>query len=688
MIKPSVQKPFSVRKIRLRIFTVCLGFLLGFSLIGARGVELHLSDNFKLRNLAERQYKKKVVVAPKRGNILDTHGDTLAIDIQVDSLYATPSTLADPKAFAKALGPAISMDPAKILEKVSDPKKKFVWIKRRVSVEESAAAKQLALSGLGTLPEYKRHYPNGSLGANVLGAVGYDAVALSGLEMTHDETLKSADPPVLVEQDAKGRSYAPYALMGREHPNELLLTLDKTLQYIAERELKSAVEKAHAVGGVAVVMDPRTGAILAMATQPTFDPNEYYKYDTRQWRNRPVTDTFEPGSIFKAFIAGAALETGAFDLRKTLNCENGSLTLGKFTIHDTHSYGTLNLTEIIKFSSNICSYKLAQLVGKKPFYELLRGLGFGEKTGVGLPGEVGGLLAPLDRLGTLQLGTIAFGQGIAVTPLQIVSAYSALANGGVLMKPYLVKEIRDSKGNTLQKFEPQTLRRVLSEATAKTVAQLLETVVEKGGTGTKAALEAYLVAGKTGTAQKVLEGQHGYAKNKFIASFVGFAPARDPRLVVLVSIDEPKGEHYGGLVSAPVFREIMGQGLAYLKVAPDPSLLAKAKDGKKGAAPAPPGPTKKPPKPSVQVAEAKPVESEALPTEALTGELPSLAPEEAPVGVPDFRGLSVREALRRAQAKNFKLVIKGSGICNKQEPQAGLPLDEGGSIVLECAPPI
>jgi cell division protein FtsI (penicillin-binding protein 3) len=223
-----------------------------------------------------------------------------------------------------------------------------------------------------------------------------------------------------------------------------------------------------------------------MATQPTFDPNEYYKYEFKQWRNRAVTDIYEPGSIFKAFTASAALETGVFDLKQTLNCENGSMQVGKFTIHDHHGYGNLNLSDIIKYSSNICSYKLAQKVGKKRYYDLIRAFGFGHKTDVGVPGEVSGLMASYVNLGTLQLGTMAFGQGISTTPIQIASAYAAIANGGALMKPYMIKEIRDSKGQTLQTFTPQVVRQVISEKTAHTVAQLLETVVEKGGTGTAA----------------------------------------------------------------------------------------------------------------------------------------------------------------------------------------------------------
>jgi cell division protein FtsI (penicillin-binding protein 3) len=673
----SSRKPgVSMKKVRFKIGFVGVFFFLLFLLIGARAFELHLTDNEKLSHLVKNQYQRKVVVAPKRGTILDRHGDTLAIDIQVDSLYASPHLIEDRKAFAKAVAPLLGWSEAKLLEKIGDKKKKFVWLKRRLSEEDAAQLKALKLAGLGTLPEYKRFYPNGMLGANLLGAVGYDAEALSGLEMAKDDVLRSQDPPKLIEQDAKGRSYSPFALMGLEHPNGIVLTIDKTIQYVAERELKTAVDKAKAAGGIALVLDVKTGAVLAMAVQPTFDPNEYFKYAPQHWRNRIVTDIFEPGSIFKAVTAAIALETGAFDLKKTLNCENGAMQVGKFTINDTHGHGALNLNDIIKYSSNICSYKLAQLVGKKKFHEKVREFGFGQKSGIEVPGEVSGLMPSLANLGSLQLGTIAFGQGISTTPLQIASAYVAIANGGFLMKPYLIQEIRDSKDKTLRTFGPEILHQVVSETTAKEMAKMLETVVEKGGTGTAARLEEFRVAGKTGTAQKVVAGSKGYAKNKYVASFVGFAPSRDPRLVVLVSIDEPKGDYYGGLVSAPPFREIMGQSLAYLKTPPDPiepeTKLAEAKPKGKPAA-----------------KKGKPVaapEEAAETVEAISGDSP--AETVAQTTVPDLTGLSVREALRRGQSKNFKVKIRGSGICNRQEPQAGGEFETGTEIILDCEPPI
>ncbi|MDX1386288.1 MAG: penicillin-binding protein, partial [bacterium] len=555
--------------------------------------------------------------------------------------------------------------------------KKFVWIKRRISEEESRALQSLGLEGIGTLPEYKRFYPNGNLAANLIGAVGYDAKALSGLELTWDKVLKSEDPPLLVEQDAKGRSYAPYALVGLERPKQIVLSIDKTIQYITQRELSKAVEKAKAKGGVALVLKADTGEILAMAAAPTFDPNRYFDFKFNRWRNRAITDQFEPGSTFKAITAATALETGVLQPEAKIHCENGAMKVGKSVIHDHHGHGLLKLPEIIKYSSNICSYKIAHKIGKKRFHEYITSFGFGQKTGIEAPGEQAGLLASPKHMSSVQLGTIGFGQGISSTPLQMLMAYGALANGGKLMKPLLVKEVQDSEGNTLERHTPTMIKQVLREDTAQETIKLLETVVQKGGTGTQAALKNYDVAGKTGTAQKVQPGEKGYAKNKYVASFIGLAPAKNPKLVVLVSIDEPQGAYYGGTVSGPVFREIMGSSLAYLKVPPDRSgpSLPPAKIAKKPA-PKKPGDAKKDEKiPPLKGGK------DVWVAAALTGSPEGLKP------IPDLKGLTVREAMRRALAQKFKIEIQGTGVCHSQEPAAGETAHEGTEIILECKPP-
>jgi len=686
MRKANSPKNPSLRKTRIRIVLTCALFLLGFSLLTARAFTLHLTDNKRLSSLAKNQYKRRVVVAPKRGNILDTNYETLAIDIRVNSVYATPHRIKDPQALATRLAEVLDTPKKKMLRRLRDSKKKFVWIQRRISPEQSERLEKLDLSGIGMLPEFKRFYPNGELGANLLGAVGYDAQALSGLELSQDKILKSQDPPILVEQDAKGRSYAPYGLVGKENPNQLVLTIDKTIQYIADRELTKQVKQTRAKGGVAIVLEVKTGAILALSVYPNFDPNKYYKYEFKDWRNRAITDVFEPGSTFKAFTATVALDLGVSDMKKSLHCGNGSLKVGSNVIHDHHPYGNLTLPEIIKYSSNICSYKLAQKIGKKRFFKYIKDFGFGSKSGIPLPGEQVGIVPSLKRVRDIQLGTIGFGQGISTTPLQMAMAYGAIANGGFLMKPFLIKEMQDSRGNTLKKFGPKIARQVLSPESAKKGVAMLKTVVEKGGTGTRAKVEGYQVAGKTGTAQKVIEGQKGYAKNKYVASFVGMAPAEDPKLVILVTIDEPKGGYYGGLVSGPVFSKIMGPSLAYLKIAPsspispqqaplraakrlaslDKKVAPEKKSEKKSALPQPSGPSENP---------------------AANSQDQGLS-DGSGIRVPQLTGLSVREAFRKLQATNLHLKIQGTGICLQQEPVAGELVQEGSSITLECSPPI
>jgi len=690
MNKTKLQKNVPLKKIKIRLAGVAFGFLLLFALLSARAFELHLTDNHKLNRLAKTQYKRRVVVAPKRGTILDRNGETLAIDVQVESVYAMPHKIEDEKVLVDSLSSTLSISKEKIKKRIKDKKKKFVWIKRRIAEDEGKKLKEQNFKCVGFLPEYKRFYPNGILAANLLGAVGYDAEALSGLELTFDKILKSQDPPVLVEQDAKGRSYAPYALVGRENPKQIVLTLDKTIQYIAEKELHAAVKKAKAIGGVAIVLEAETGALLGMAVRPSFDPNEYYKYAFKNWRNRAVSDIYEPGSTFKAFTAAAALESKVIQPQQKLHCENGAMKVGSYTIHDHHGYGSLSLLEIIKYSSNICSFKLAQKVGKKGYLKFIKALGFGSKTGIDAPGELPGLMASEKQLRTLQLGTMGFGQGISVTPLQLAMAYGSLANGGFLMKPTLAKEIQDANGNTLKKFGPQIVRQAMEGATAKQTVKLLESVLEKGGTGTQARPERYSAAGKTGTAQKVIEGKKGYAKNKYVASFVGLAPAQNPKLVVLVSIDEPKGAYYGGIVSGPVFKKIMEQSLAYLKVPPDTQLASRA---------APPVPAKVSPKKSKGVKKNKdsadtPISNKVAkkPEKKESANEPVPAPDNKELNdlqpIPDLTGLSVREALREAQAKNYKIRIEGSGICNQQEPPAGNTAPVGSSISLICSPPI
>jgi cell division protein FtsI (penicillin-binding protein 3) len=680
---------FSERRIKLRILLIALAYFLVFVVILGRTVELHLTDNTKLTKLAQAQYQRKITLAPRRGNILDTHGEELAIDVKVDSLYANARLISDPAALASQLAPILQVG-ADQIEKSLSKDKKFVWIKRRLSPEESEKVQGLHQEALGLVKEYKRFYPNHSLAATVLGAVGFDSMALGGLELYYDEVLKSEQEPVVVNQDARGQSYSPYNLEPKEESRNIVMTLDKTIQFITEKELDRAVEKSGAKSGIAVVMNPRTGEVLAMASAPDFDPNRYSDYDLQHWKNRAITDSFEPGSIFKGVTAAAALESGRISMDQKFNCEGGAYQVGKFTIHDHGGYGAMALPDIIRVSSNIGAFKIAQFLGREQFSDTVLHFGFGSKTGIDLPGEVSGILASPKDWSSVQQGTIAFGQGISVTPLQILNAYSAMANGGYLMKPFVVKEIRDSKGNVIRENKPQIIRQVMSEANARKLIEILKGVVGPGGTGTAAQVEEYGVAGKTGTAQKVVEGKgkSGYAEGKFVASFVGIAPADDPRIAVLVSINEPKGPHFGGVVAAPPFREIVRQTLPYLRVAPQgqkgPVVITKEEspEARKGK-----GNPKIASEEKVSRTEKKKsLKTPTGPFEEVPAELTEV--EEGSYRLPDWSGKPLREVLRNWNESELKLVVEGSGLCIAQIPPPGQVVKKGTEVKLSFKPPL
>jgi cell division protein FtsI (penicillin-binding protein 3) len=699
MRSPSKRIPprfFSERRVKRRILVIALSYFLFFAVIIGRTFSLHLTDNTKLAKLAQSQYQKKITLAPKRGNIYDSHGEELAIDVKVDSLYANPRQISDPSALARQLSPIIGLDSQKI-EKNLSKDKKFVWIKRRLSEEETGKIQALHNEALGLIKESKRFYPNKKLAATVLGAVGLDSTALAGLELYYDDLLKSSNEPVIVNQDARGQSYSPYTFVETEDSRHLVLTIDKTIQFITERELKTAVTNSQAKSGIAVVLKNQTGEVLAMASYPDFDPNQYSEYSIQNWKNRVITDSFEPGSIFKAVTAAAALESGRISLDQKFNCEGGSYPIGKFTIHDHGHYGAMALPDIIRVSSNIGAFKIAQTLGREEFSDTVSHFGFGKKTGIDLPGEVSGILAPASRWSTVQQGTIAFGQGISVTPLQIVNAYTAIANGGYLMRPFIVKKIVDSKGNVLQETKPQILRQVMSEVNAKKLIEILKLVVGPGGTGEAAQVEEYGVAGKTGTAQKVLEGRAGYAEGSFVASFVGIAPADHPDITVLVSINEPKGNHFGGVVAAPAFREIVRQSLPYLGVAPrsnkGPMIITKADEKKTESRPQStsevPGIKTQISGSESQVSSSK-LSGGVLPEKGSSKrEIPDQLTEVEPgvYRVPDWTGKSMRGILRDWDDSQLKLVVEGSGLCMKQVPLPGQVVKQGSEVRLSFKPP-
>lgn len=671
-------KQHSVKKVKAKVGLLSVLLFLAFGLVSARAGKLHLSQDPKLKQLASRQYKKEIQLTPKRGNIFDNKGDTLALDIKVDSIFAHPHLIEDKEKFLKDLQSRIQIDGSKIRKRLNSGKK-FVWIKRRISPEESLRLKDFDHKAFGSIKENKRFYPNGVLASNLLGAVGFDSKALSGIELAYDQYLKTIHPPIIVAKDAKGRSYTSHTLIENEHPKNVKLTIDKTIQYIVEKELEEVHKSTHAKGAVALVLEVHTGQILAMASSPTFDPNQYWKYPILNWKNKNITDTYEPGSIFKIFTAAAAMDLKGMKKTSHMNCENGAYKVGKHVIHDHGSYGNVSLETIVKKSSNICSYKIAQQVGKKKFYDYIKKFGFGEKTDFNLPGESKGIMASFKNTSDVQIGTIAFGQGISVTPLQIVSAYGAVANGGQLMRPYIVSEITDHKGKVIESIGPKKIRQVFDPKLSKDLLDLLVGVVEPGGTGTLAAVDGYLVGGKTGTAQKVIEGRAGYSKDKYIASFVGIAPIDDPKIVVLVSVDEPRGNHYGGGVSGPVFSKITQKTLAYLGVPPKFQVAKQKKTAQDKSEKI----SQK--SESEEVAEGGGIEenqeNQDSPIKRVEKE-----DQNSLVRVPDFKGLSVREASRLAQDRHFRMKTEGSGVTVNQNPAPGDYVERGSEITLTFQP--
>ena len=512
--------------------------------------------------MASRQHQSVVTYTPKRGTIYDVKGNTLAESIEVDSVYARPEDVENPSRTAKELAHILNLDKGSLTKKLKS-RKGFLWVKRQVTPKETSRIKESKLRGIYFLKESRRiypqrFYPHSHLAAHLVGFVGIDSKGLEGIEARYDAVLSGDTKRLILEKDAFGREIiTEVPIPGKSAQNYTLsLTIDTNIQYVVEVELKRAVEGKGAKKGMAVVMDPMSGKILAMANYPSFNPNRFWDYPPLTWRNRAITDVFEPGSIFKVFLASAALEEKVVKKHDIFFCQNGSYTISNKTIRDVKKYGWLSLEHIIKYSSNIGAAKIAQRVGSEKLYHYIREFGFGNKTGIDLPGEAKGIVRPYRTWSNVGLANIAFGQGIAVTSVQLIAAISSIANGGNLLKPYVVDRIVDPKGKVVKQSQPVIIKRVLSKETAEIVTSILKGVVKEGGTGTKAALPHYDVAGKTGTAQKVDGLVGGYYEDRFISSFMGYVPSNQPRLVILVVIDEPQGIPYGGSVAGPVFRNI------------------------------------------------------------------------------------------------------------------------------------
>ncbi|HEV8658211.1 MAG TPA: penicillin-binding transpeptidase domain-containing protein [Thermoanaerobaculia bacterium] len=629
----------------LQIFAVLAAWAI---IVVARLIQIQIVRHDDYVSRALRQQERTLELSPVRGAILDARGRLLAESIAAESIYADPQAIMSRTEVAAKLAPILQM-PLRDIETRLQSEAGFVWIARQVPLEITAEVRKLALAGIDFIEEHRRAYPRGSLAASVIGYVGVDGQGLAGVEHSFDSYVRGRAGRVTVLRDARRGMY----LVGGEglnrpvNGNHIVLTIDSVVQFITERALIKAVEKYRATGGAAIVMDARDGAILAMASYPTFDPNHFRDFPPATWRNRNVQEIYEPGSTFKIVTASAGIEEGVVTPSQILDCGNGAIQIADVEIHEHGGvrYGLMTFEDVIVHSSNVGTIRVAFGLGEKRLYDYVRRFGFGQRTNVQLPGEAAGLLRRLSRWSDVSAASISIGQEIGATPLQIVRAIATVANGGTRVEPRVIDRVVDADGNTIYAPERPAPQRVVSERTAAVLNEILKSVVYRG-TGGKAALPEHVVAGKTGTAQKAIRG--GYSPDKFIASFGGYVPADRPRLVILVVIDEPKGEQYGGVIAAPAFREIAEATLHYLRVPP------------------------------------------SVPQRSIGLETPLLAAfsqQQTPVpraSVPDLTGLDARAAVARATAAGLLVEAVGSGVVTTQKPAAGeaLPGNRRVSIIL------
>ncbi|MCU0651922.1 MAG: penicillin-binding protein 2 [Candidatus Omnitrophica bacterium] len=554
-----------IRNYYRRFGAVSLLFVLFFLFCAARLIFIQFFRSNYLANIANKQHNLYVELEPRRGTIYDSNFRPQAFNIAVDSVYASPNEISDKdkEIIIRKLSFALQLDHAYLKDRLSR-KKSFIWLARKITPQQADAVKALNIKGIGMVKESKRCYPNGYLASHILGFAGLDNAGLDGLEMYYDKYLKGEPGWALFLRDARQKKLDLWDRMVLPKDGyDLILTIDEVIQYIAERELDKAFKSNHAKGASIVVMDPHTGAILALANRPSFDLNEYRDATKEIMRDRAITDLFEPGSVFKIVTASAALDEKKVSEEDRFFCENGSYRVANHILHDHQPHGWLTFTGVIEQSSNIGTCKIAQLLGANEVYRYIRLFGFGGKSGVDLPGEISGSIKEPRFWSKTSIAAVPMGQEVGVTALQLVSAISAIANGGQLMKPYVVKEIRDRYAESIKTFSPQMKNKVISLDTAARIRKILIGVIEEG-TGRMAKVEGLSFAGKTGTAQK-LEDNGAYSHNKFVASFIGFAPAEDPKLAIAVVVDEPHPYYFGGVVSAPVFKNVALEALRYLK---------------------------------------------------------------------------------------------------------------------------
>jgi cell division protein FtsI (penicillin-binding protein 3) len=646
-----------VKRGRTRLFTLILA--LWAVVVVARLMQIQIAQGHRYRARAQRQQERRLEIAAQRGSILDREGRELAVSVEAASVFAIPDEIDGALATARALAPLLGSPASDVYERLTT-EKGFSWVRRQIDVEAGAKVRALKLPGIHLVAEPKRFYPKGRLASAVLGFVGTDDVGLAGLEYTYDKTIRGKPGELVALTDARRSRYGE-AETARSQPAQegasLVLSLDSGVQFAAERELAAAMREHRAASGSVVVLDPWSGEILAMASAPDFDPNQFGAFPPEARRNRPIADSYEPGSSFKIVTGSLALENGLVSLDEVIDTGNGTIRVANTTISEDkqHRYGALTLAGVFEHSSNIGIIRVGLRLGPGRLFEGASAFGVGQPTGVDLPGENIGIFRPLSRWSALSNAEVSMGQEVSLNALQLARVTAAIANGGLLVRPHLVTRIVDPNGAARPVPIPEPTR-VISEATARSIARILVGVVERG-TGTKAAIAGFSVAGKTGTAQKA--GVGGYQAGRHVPNFAGFAPAERPRCVAVVVLEDPQGKYYAADVAAPLFARVVSQALGILRVAPreqriPASLLAEA------------------------TPRSKPVDyASGVVSVSSRRRSPASALAEPVEVTPSARGLSALQALTLFSHLEVLARLQGTGFVVAQEPAAGTPIRPG-----------
>ena len=641
----------------LRLYFVAVCGTVWALIIVARLFQVQILNHGRMVREAQHQSDRTITVKARRGTIVDRNDRPFAISVDAPSIYADPTAIRDRRAAATALGRALGYSAAdqKELLALLRQDKSFVWIKRQVDPAIARAVRELRLEGVGFETESRRYYPKRDLLSPVLGYVGLDSQGMAGLEYALDEDLKGREARVTVRLDARRRPMGEVQKPPTEG-RKVTLTIDERIQHVTETALGEAIRETGSISGVAVVLDPRTGEVLAMASLPSFNPNRFAAFPEKDRVNRAVADAYEPGSIFKIITAASGLQEGVVSPLEVIDCGNGFIEIAGIRINDHAVFSSLTFQDVIAKSSDIGVIRVAQRVGEEKFYSAIRGFGFGARTGIGLPGEAAGLLRAPKAWSALSLPSLSFGQELGVTAIQMASAAAVIANGGYWMKPFVVRRVEEPSGELVREFSPIAERKVIEPETADRVMGLLREVVLTG-TGRKAKVEGFEIAGKTGTAQKV-DPNGRYSMIDHVASFVGFIPASRPSLVVLVSLDSPRGvRNEGGDVAAPVFAKIASEAARLLAIVPD-------------------DPTR-----NIRMVTYAP---ETITQTRLVSERAreTVALLDDPRLMPDLRGKSLREAALAAAKHGLAVQIRGTGVVREQTPLPGTPIEPGSSCSL------